>query len=49
MIYLALIFVVVVTASAGQFGAILGAILTVVVIGRNELKARKQINPFQTD
>jgi protoheme IX farnesyltransferase len=49
MIYLALIFVVVVMASAGQFGAILGAILTVVIIGRNELKARKQINPFQND
>ena len=49
MIYLALIFVIIVTASAGLNGAIFGAILSSIIIGRNELKARKKNNPFHSD
>ena len=42
MIYLALMFVIVVTASAGLEGAILGAILAATVIIRDETNARKK-------
>ena len=42
MIYLALMFVIVVTASAGLEGAILGAIFAATVIIRDEANARKK-------
>jgi hypothetical protein len=42
MIYLALMFAIVVTASAGLEGAILGAILAATVIIRDETNARKK-------
>jgi heme O synthase-like polyprenyltransferase len=40
MLYLALMFVVVVTASAGITGGLLGALLAAAAIGRNEMRAR---------
>jgi protoheme IX farnesyltransferase len=48
MIYLALIFIVVVLASMGLIGGIIGVIISLIVIIRNQLKAKKQINPFVT-
>ena len=41
MVYLALMFVIVVTASAGLQGAILGAVLAATMILRDEWNARK--------
>ncbi len=46
MLYLALVFIVVVMASMGLFGGIIGALFSLVVIIRNQIKAKRQVNPF---
>ena len=48
MLYLALIFVAVVMASIGTIGGIIGALISTIIIIRNQLKAKKEINPFSS-